>query len=163
MGRYDRLDLQHSVLDLELQEPPDLLNNGDVPDLPPRPESKTKPSTPPPVSHSPDVSVAEQAKIIQEYEAQQRALVSKLEAEEKARLERQLAQQREFEEQQRLQAERERQQAEALQMQQYSLQNNQAVMRVNELEREMLALRGQYERDQLLLQQYDMVTASSSS
>jgi hypothetical protein len=136
------------------------MNNGDVPDLPPRPQSKVK-DTPPPVSQSPDVSIEQQAQIIEEYEAQQRALVSKMEAEEKARQERLLAQQREFEEQQRLQAERERQQAEALQLQQMNFQNSQAAMRVNEMERDMLALRGQYERDQLMLQQYDMVSDCS--
>jgi huntingtin-interacting protein 1-related protein len=68
-----------------------------------------------------------------------------------------MAQQREFEELQRQQAEKERQAAEALQLQQLNLQNNQAAARVNDLEREFLGLRGQYERDQLLLQQYDMV------
>ena len=69
-----------------------------------------------------------------------------------------MAQQREFEELQRQQAERERQAAEALQMQQLNLQSNQAAARVNDLEREILGLRGQYERDQLLLQQYDMAS-----
>ena len=83
--------------------------------------------------------------------------MAKREAEERARLEQQMAQQREFEELQRLQAERERQAAEALQLQQLNLQSNQAAARMNELEREILGLRGQYERDQLLLQQYDMV------
>lgn len=84
-------------------------------------------------------------------------MVAKREAEERARLEQQMAQQREFEELQRQQAERERQAAEVLQMQQLSLQSSQVAARVNELEREILGLRGQYERDQLLLQQYDMV------
>lgn len=104
--------------------------------------------------------MAEQARIIKEYEEQQAALVAKREAEERARLEQQMAQQREFEELQRQQAERERQAGEALQMQQLNLHNSQAAARANELERDMLGLRGQYERDQLLLQQYDMVCIS---
>jgi huntingtin-interacting protein 1-related protein len=137
------------------QEPPDLFNTGDAPDLPPRPQTN-RPS-PPPTSQSPDASVAEQARIIKEYEEQQAALVAKREAEERSRLEQQMSQQREFEELQKQQAERERQAAEALQMQQINLQNNQAAARANELEREILGMRGQYERDQLLLQQYDMV------
>jgi hypothetical protein len=129
---------------------------GDTPELPPRPQSNV--NTPPPASQSPDASVAEQARIIKEYEEQQAALVAKREAEERSRLEQQLAQQREFEELQRQQAERERQAAEALQMQQLDFQNNQTAHRINELERDVLGMRGQYERDQLLLQQYDTVS-----
>jgi huntingtin-interacting protein 1-related protein len=132
-----------------------LLDSGDTPDLPPRPQSKARSPSPPIVSQSPDTTVAEQAQIIKEYEAQQAALVAKREAEERASLEQQMAQQREFEELQRLQAERERQAAEALQAQQA---NSHAAARVNDLERDILGLRGQYERDQLLLQQYDMVS-----
>ena len=41
------------------------------------------------------------------------------------------------------------------QLAQYS---NQAAQRVNELERELLGMRGQYERDQLMLEQYDRVS-----
>lgn len=66
----------------------------------------------------------------------------------------QLQQQREFEEQQRLQAERERQQREELMRRQLQ---QQAEGRVAELEREILGLRGQFERDQMLLEQYDRV------
>jgi len=43
-------------------------------------------------------------------------------------------------------------------LQQQMLQyNNQAAQHANELEREILAMRGQYERDQLMLEQYDRV------
>ena len=44
--------------------------------------------------------------------------------------------------------------------QQMAQLNNQAAVRMQELEREILAMRGQYERDQLLLEQYDRVSAS---
>lgn len=67
----------------------------------------------------------------------------------------QMEQQREFEEQQRQQAERERQQLEQLYREQLQ---RQAEGRMAELEREFLALRGQYERDQMLLEQYDRVS-----
>ncbi len=43
-------------------------------------------------------------------------------------------------------------------MQQQMLYSNQAAQQqVGELERELLALRGQYERDQIFLEQYDRV------
>jgi hypothetical protein len=43
-------------------------------------------------------------------------------------------------------------------MQQHMLYSNQAAQQqVGELERELLALRGQYERDQIFLEQYDRV------
>lgn len=139
------------------QEPPDLINSGEAPDLPPRPQTNTDARSPPPVSQSPDASVSEQARIIKEYEEQQAALVAKREEEERGRLELQMAQQRAFEDLQRQQAQREQQAAEELQRQQMSLHNNQAAQRVNDLEREILGMRSQFERDQLLLQQYDTV------
>ena len=44
------------------------------------------------------------------------------------------------------------------QMQQQMMQySNQAAQQVHDLERELLAMRGQYERDQLMLEQYDRV------
>jgi huntingtin-interacting protein 1-related protein len=63
-------------------------------------------------------------------------------------------QQRDFEEQQRQQAEREALAREELIRQQY---NNHAMGQAAELEREILAMRGQYERDQMMLEQYDRV------
>ena len=44
------------------------------------------------------------------------------------------------------------------QMQQQMMQySNQAAQQVHDLERELLGMRGQYERDQLMLEQYDRV------
>ena len=95
--------------------------------------------------------------MLKQYEDQQAALQAQREADERARQERELAQQREFEARQREQAERERLAQEQLMQQQLTQYSNQAAARVNELERELLAARGQYERDQLLLEQYDRV------
>ncbi|KAA1468016.1 cytoskeleton assembly control protein [Dentipellis sp. KUC8613] len=141
------------------QEPPNLMDSGGAPDLPARPTT-TAPPTPPPVAPTPDAAaVSEQARMLKQYEDQQAALQAQREAEERRRLEQQQQQQLEFEQRQREQAERERLAQEALvqqqmqqQMQQY---NNQAAQHLQDMEREMLAMRGQYERDQLLLEQYD--------
>ncbi|TFY72777.1 hypothetical protein EVG20_g214 [Dentipellis fragilis] len=141
------------------QEPPNLMDSGGAPDLPARPTT-TAPPTPPPVAPTPDAAaVSEQARMLKQYEDQQAALQAQREAEERHRLELQQQQQLEFEQRQREQAERERQAQEALvqqqmqqQMQQY---NNQAAQHLQDMERELLAMRGQYERDQLLLEQYD--------
>lgn len=147
------------------QEPPSLTDSGSAPDLPKRPKSTAAPASPPPTAPSPDptaAQIAEQARMLKEYEDQQAALVASRQAEETRRLEQQMAQQREFEEAQRQQAERERLAQEELmrqqqaQMQQAQMQmNNQAAVRLQELERDMLGLRGQWERDQLMLEQYD--------
>jgi hypothetical protein len=46
-------------------------------------------------------------------------------------------------------------------MQQQMMYSNQAAMQqASELERELLAMRGQYERDQIFLEQYDRVSYS---
>ena len=65
-----------------------------------------------------------------------------------------LQQQREFEAQQRMQAEQQRLAQEQLLRDQYQ---RQAQGRLAELEREILNMRGQYDKDQLLLEQYDRV------
>ena len=104
--------------------------------------------------------VSEQARMLKQYEEQQAAIQAQREAEEKKRKEQELATQMEFEARQREQAERERLAQEQLLQQQLAQYSNQAAARVNDLERELLAMRGQYERDQLLLQQYDRVRAS---
>jgi hypothetical protein len=100
--------------------------------------------------------------MLKEYEDQQAALIASRQAEETRRLEQHMAQQREFEEAQRQQAERERlAQEELLRQQQQAAQfqmSNQAAVRLQEMEREMLAMRGQWERDQLMLEQYDRVS-----
>jgi len=95
--------------------------------------------------------------MLKQYEEQQAALLAAREAEERHRLELEQQQQREFEQRQREQAERERMAQEQLLQQQMMQMNNQAALQANELERELLAMRGQYERDQLLLEQYDRV------
>lgn len=145
-------------------EPPNLFDSGDgssTPTLPARP-SGLKAKSPPPAVGTPSPSaaeVAEQARILAQYEAQQSQLVAQREAEEQARKEREAAQQREYEELQRQQAERERMAQEQLMQSQMQAWNDQAAAQVNELQRQMLALQGQYERDQLLLEQYDRVSS----
>ncbi|TDL28274.1 ANTH-domain-containing protein [Rickenella mellea] len=136
-------------------DPPNLLDNGDAPNLPARPTT-TKAATPPPAAPSPDAAmISEQARMLKEYEDQQAKLEAQRAAAERERLEREAAQQREFERLQQEQAEREQRAQEELMRNQMTNMNNQAAMRANELERELLAMRGQYERDQLLLEQYD--------
>jgi hypothetical protein len=107
-------------------------------------------------------ALSEQARMLKEYEDKQAALLANREAEERRRREAELQRQREFEEAQRQQAERERQAQERLlqeqQQQQVNVYTNQLAARQQELEREMLAMRGQYERDQMMLEQYDRVS-----
>ncbi|KAG8219478.1 cytoskeleton assembly control protein [Butyriboletus roseoflavus] len=136
------------------QEPPNLFDSGNAPDLPARPKSTMTPAPPP--APSPDAAaVSEQARMLKEYEDQQAALRAQREAEERQRLEHEAQQQREFEQRQREQAERERLAQEQLLQQQMMQYSNQAVQQASEYQRELLAMRGQYERDQLLLEQYD--------
>ncbi|KAF8844102.1 ANTH-domain-containing protein [Paxillus ammoniavirescens] len=136
------------------QEPPNLLDTGNAPDLPARP--KTSASAAPPPAPSPDAAaVTEQARMLKEYEDQQTALRAQREAEERARQALEAQQQREFEQRQHEQAERERLAQEQLLQQQMMQYNNQAAQQAGEYQRELLAMRGQYERDQLLLEQYD--------
>lgn len=148
------------------QEPPSLTDSGSAPDLPKRPKSAAAAASPPPTAPSPDptaAQIAEQARMLKEYEDQQAALIASRQAEETRRLEQQMAQQREFEEAQRQQAERERLAQEELLRQQQTAQiqlNNQAAVQLQEMERQMLALRSQWERDQLMLEQYDRVGIS---
>ncbi|KAI0801112.1 cytoskeleton assembly control protein [Fomes fomentarius] len=141
------------------QEPPNLLDNGSAPDLPARPTTTTV-KTPPPATPQPSAAeISEQARMLKQYEEQQAALVAAREEEERRRRELEDQQRREFEQRQAEQAERERLAQEQLlqqQMQQQMMQyNNQAAQQVHDFERELLAMRGQYERDQLMLEQYD--------
>ncbi|KAJ7631162.1 I/LWEQ domain-containing protein [Roridomyces roridus] len=136
------------------QEPPNLLDTGDAPDLPPRP--KTAAPSPPPVPSPDAATVNEQARMLKEYEEQQAALAASRETEERRRLEQEQQQAREFEEMQRRQAEAQRLAQEQLLLQQQQQQYNaQASQHASELERELLALRGQWERDQMFLERYD--------
>ncbi|KIK39735.1 hypothetical protein CY34DRAFT_807913 [Suillus luteus UH-Slu-Lm8-n1] len=140
------------------QEPPNLLDTGSAPDLPARPKTAVASPAPPPAAPSPapDAAVVnEQARMLKQYEDQQAALRAQREAEERQRLDLEAQQQREFEQRQREQAERERLAQEQLMQQQMMQYNNQAAQQVSDYERELLAMRGQYERDQLLLEQYD--------
>lgn len=141
-----------------LQEPPNLMDSGSVPDLPARPTT-TAPATPPPATPQPDAAaINEQARLLKQYEEQQAALLAAREAEERHRLEMEQQQQREFEQRQAAQAEAQRLAQEQLLQQQMMQYNNQAAQQVHELERELLGMRGQYERDQLMLEQYDRVS-----
>ncbi|KAL0951507.1 hypothetical protein HGRIS_008192 [Hohenbuehelia grisea] len=137
-------------------EPPNLLDPGDTPDLPARPKTVGTTPAPPPAAPSPSAAeINEQARILKEYEDQQAALQASREMEERRRQELERQQQLEFEQRQREQAERERQAQEQLLQQQMMYQNQAAAQQAGELEREVLGMRGQYERDQILLEQYD--------
>ncbi|KAI6012504.1 ANTH domain-containing protein [Pisolithus orientalis] len=137
------------------QEPPNLFDSGNPPDLPARPKTAASPTVPP-AAPSPDAAaVSEQARLLKEYEDQQAALRAQREAEERQRQELEAQQQREFEQRQHEQQERERLAQEQLLQQQMMQMNNQAAQQVADYQRELLAMRGQYERDQLLLEQYD--------
>lgn len=147
------------------QEPPNLLSEEeDRPALPRRPakEVEKQPSpTPTPTPKSippPDPEPInefwknEQRRQQDEFEAEQRRLQEQWEQQQ---YQQQLAQQeaqRQFEEQQRFQAEQQRLAQEQLLRDQYQ-QHTQG--RLAELERENLNARAQYERDQLMLEQYD--------
>ncbi|KAG6885266.1 hypothetical protein C0993_003956 [Termitomyces sp. T159_Od127] len=138
-------------------DPPSLLDSGDAPDLPARPKTVMKSPSPPPSAPVPTAAeIDEQARMLKEYEEQQAKLTAARQEEDRRRLDMEQQQQREFEQRQLQQAEAQRQAQEEL-VQQQILYNNQtqAAQRVNELERELLAMRGQYERDQIFLEQYD--------
>ncbi len=132
-----------------------MLDSSDVPDLPARP--KTVKATTPPSSSTPTPTAAEideQARLLKQYEDKQRALQAEREAEEKQRAQLAAQQQREFEERQHEQAEAQRRaQEQLLQQQQMMFANHQQA----ELEQQALAMRGQFERDQIFLEQYDRV------
>jgi DNA repair exonuclease SbcCD ATPase subunit len=143
------------------QDPPNLLaEDEDRPALPKRPakEVEREPSpAPQPVQPAEPEPINEfwnnEAKRQQEeFEAEQRRLQQQWEDQQNQQLLAQQQAQRDFEEQQRLQAEQQRLAQEQLLRDQYQ-QHTQG--RMAELERENLNARAQYERDQLLLQQYD--------
>ncbi|KAK4495454.1 hypothetical protein PRZ48_013785 [Zasmidium cellare] len=143
------------------QDPPNVLvEDENAPALPARPRNEpvTKPrDTPPPQAATDPEPINEfwkneQARQQEEYEAEQRRLQAQWEEAQRQQQMQQQQAQRDFEEQQRLQAEQQRLQLEALQRQQYQEQTQ---GRMAELERENLNARAQYERDQLMLQQYD--------
>ncbi|KAL1981239.1 hypothetical protein VTN96DRAFT_2952 [Rasamsonia emersonii] len=142
------------------QDPPNLLaDDEERPALPKRPtkDAEREPSPPPKVSQPEPEPITEfwnnEAKRQQEeFEAEQRRLQQQWEEQQRQQLLAQQQAQREFEEQQRLQAEQQRLAQEQLLRDQLQAQTQ---GRLAELERENLNARAQYERDQLLLQQYD--------
>jgi hypothetical protein len=129
--------------------------------LPARPKTRNADPSPPPAPAPSAAEISEQARLLKQYEDQQAALQAQRDAEEYARKEQERLQQEEFERRQLQQAEAQRLAQEQLlqqQMQQQMLYTNQAAtQQVGELERELLAMRGQYERDQIFLEQYDRV------
>ncbi len=152
------------------KEPPNLVDaGGSAPDLPERPREEPKRDLP--RADSPAATqgeIDEQRRMLEEYERKQAALVSQRESEERRQDEEKRRQEAQYAEQQRAQQERERLAQEQLlrdQMShQYSQQYNQQQMgEVSQLQQEMLGMRGQYERDQMLLEQYDRRVKSLES
>ncbi|KAJ6032291.1 hypothetical protein N7540_003023 [Penicillium herquei] len=142
------------------QDPPSLLGEDDErPALPRRPakEVEVQPSPPPKVTSTEpepinDFWTTEARRQQEEYEAEQARLQQQWEEQQRQQSLAQQKAQQDFEEQQRLQAEQQRLAHEQLLRDQYSTQTQ---GRLAELEQENLNARAQYERDQLMLQQYD--------
>ena len=155
------------------QEPPNLIDSGVAPELPERPAPEVQPKRSEPVarSDSPTATqgeIEEQRRMLEEYERKQNALVSQRENEQRRNEEEKRRQEAQFAEQQRLQQEREREAQEQLlrdQMNQQMSQqwNQQQNGEALQLQQELLGMRGQYERDQMLLEQYDRRVKSLES
>jgi len=132
-------------------EPPSLLAPPpEAPELPPRQETPREP-TPPPAGPS-QSEIDEQARMLKEFEEKQRRLKEEEAAEARRNEELAAQREREFAAQQASQAEHQHLLQEQLLR---SQEMNQIHGRAAELERDLLFMRGQYERDQLLLHQYD--------
>lgn len=140
------------------QDPPSLLGEEeDRPTLPKRPTREVEqPSPVPKVAAEPEPInefwTTEARRQQEEYEAEQARLQAQWEDQQRQQLLAQQQAQRDFEEQQRLQAEQQRMAQEQLLRDQYQTHTQ---GRLAELEQENLNARAQYERDQLMLQQYD--------
>ncbi|TKA64871.1 hypothetical protein B0A49_07591, partial [Cryomyces minteri] len=144
------------------QDPPNLRGDDeDRPALPARPRKEVErpaPAPTPPPAAAPDPEPMnefwknEQQRQQDEYAEEQRRLQEQWEAAQRQQQQQSMQAQREFEEQQRLQAEQQRLAQEQLMREQYQQQTQ---GRMAELERENLNARAQYERDQLMLEQYD--------
>ncbi|KPI43305.1 Endocytosis protein end4 [Cyphellophora attinorum] len=142
------------------QDPPNLLaEDEDKPALPRRPakEIEAAPSPAPRTeTNDPkdmeDFWSREAQRQQDEYEAEQRRLQQQWEDQQRQQMMAQQQAQRDFEDQQRQQAEQQRLAQEQLMRDQMAAQTQ---GRMAELERENLNARAQYERDQLMLQQYD--------
>lgn len=141
------------------QEPPNLLSEDEnAPALPKRPRNEKSENPAPPREPSIDPEPINefwkdnQKRQQEEFDAEQRRLAQQWEEAQRQQQQQALQAQRDFEEQQRLQAEQARLAQEQLMREQYQQQTQ---GRLAELERENLNARAQYERDQLMLQQYD--------
>lgn len=142
------------------QDPPSLLSEEEErPALPKRPTKEVEQPPPPTANNGTneprdmdDFWSKEAQRQQDEYENEQRKLQQQWEEQQRQQLLAQQQAQRDFEEQQRLQAEQQRLAQEQLMREQMQAHTQ---GRLAELERENLNARAQYERDQLLLQQYD--------
>ncbi|KAI9813153.1 MAG: sla2 Src-like adaptor 2 [Thelocarpon impressellum] len=142
-------------------EPPRLTDDPDRPALPSRParELETEPVDTPPRSVSAidpepmnDFWTQQQQQRQTQFEQEQERLRQQWEQQQQQQQLQAQQAERDFQEQQRLQAEQQRLAQEQLAREQY---NAQTQGRLAELERENLGARAQYERDRLLLEQYD--------
>jgi hypothetical protein len=148
-------------------DPPNLLPDDEASALPARPKQEIErmPTPPPaPKADEPDeISDFWQNEIERqnrEYEEQQRILEQRQQQQMLAQQQAAMQAQRDFEEQQRMLVEQQQREQEALLAQQAQWQTQ---GRLAELERENLNARAQYERDQLMLQQYDQRVKSLES
>lgn len=142
------------------QDPPNLLGEDEErPALPKRPtkEIEAEPTPPPKMTAAEpepinDFWTTEAKRQQEEFEAEQRRLQQQWDEQQRQQILAQQQAQNDFEEQQRLQAEQARLAQEQLLRDQFSTQTQ---GRLAELEQENLNARAQFERDQLMLQQYD--------
>ncbi|KAJ5119642.1 hypothetical protein N7448_010311 [Penicillium atrosanguineum] len=158
-GRYDAQHYRLVRFYYDCRKtPPSLLGDEDErPALPRRPAKEVEqPSPPPKVAAEPepinDFWTTEARRQQEEYEAEQARLQNQWEDQQRQQMLAQQQAQQDFEEQQRLQAEQQRLAQEQLLRDQYQTHTQ---GRLAELEQENLNARAQYERDQLMLQQYD--------
>ena len=124
---------------------------------PPPPKAQTPPAPPPPVPEPEPISdfwSNEQAKQQQEYEEQQRRLQQQWEAQIQQQQMEALRQQHEFEEAQRQQMEAQRLAQDQLVRDQFARQTQ---GQLADMEQQLLAMKGQWDRDQVVLQHYDTV------
>ncbi|KAK6910437.1 hypothetical protein I203_104469 [Kwoniella mangroviensis CBS 8507] len=138
---------------------------GQLPERPPDEKVQAREETPRPSSPvATQGEIDEQRRMLEEYERKQAALVAQRESEQRRQEEDKRRQEAEYAEQQRMQQERERQAQEQLLRDQMSQQYSQQQQgQYSQLQQEMLAMRGQYERDQMLLEQYDRRVKSLES
>ncbi|KAJ1975451.1 sla2 Src-like adaptor 2, partial [Dimargaris cristalligena] len=137
------------------QDPPNLFGEEEDPNAPRLParaqiEPSPQPRSPPPPEPAVDADLIarQEAELLRlQQEEMQRQLLLKQQMEQE-----QLQQQREYEEQQRMMMEQQRMAQEQLLQQQMQ---QQVQGRIAEMERELLNWKGQHERDQMTISQYD--------